>query len=120
MKQGYNRSTVMGRLSENPDVRRNAQGLMVGRLVVEAPRTWKDRDGNLRSESDFIPCLLKGKDAENAEVYLKKGSVVLVEGHLTTRTFEEPNGNHKSVTEVMASKVIYLGGMGSGGEPIRR
>jgi single-strand DNA-binding protein len=120
MKQGYNRSTVMGNLSENPDVRRSASGLMLGRIVVETPRSWKDREGNLRSESDFVPCLLKGKDAENAEIYLKKGSAVLVEGHLTTRTFEDQNGNHKSVTEVMASKVLYLGGVGIGGESIRR
>jgi hypothetical protein len=39
MKQGYNRSTVMGTLSENPDVRRNLQGLMLARIVVESMQT---------------------------------------------------------------------------------
>ncbi len=111
MKQGYNRSTVMGTLSENPDVRRNPQGLMLARIVVEAIRTWKDKGGKVKSESDFVPCLLKGRDAENAEVYLRKGSALLVEGRLTTRIFEDSRGNRKSVTEVLAGKIVYLGAM---------
>ncbi len=111
MKQGYNRSTVMGNLSENPDVRRTPQGLMLARIVVETIRTWKDKGGQVQTESDFVPCLLKGRDAENAEVYLRKGSAVLVEGRLTTRTFEDSRGSRKSVTEVLAGKVLYLGGL---------
>lgn len=120
MKQGYNRSTVMGTLSENPDVRRNPQGLMLARIVVESIRTWKDREGKVRSESDFVPCLLKGKDAENAEVYLKKGSAVLVEGYLTSRTFEDQKGSRKSVTEVMAHRVLYLGSLKESRETVVR
>jgi len=120
MKQGYNRSTVMGTLSEPPDVRRSAGGLMMGRIVVETPRVWKDREGNPKSESDFVPCLLKGRDAENAEVYLKKGSAVLVEGRLTTRTFEDKQGNRKSVTEVLVSRVLYLGAMKDAPETVQR
>lgn len=120
MKQGYNRSTVMGTLSENPDVRRNPQGLMLARIVVEAIRTWKDKEGHTQTESDFVPCLLKGRDAENAEVYLRKGSAVLVEGRLTTRTFEDSRGNRKSVTEVLAGKVVYLGSLKGTSEAVAR
>ena len=93
---------------------------MLARIVVESPRTWKDKEGQVRTESDFVPCLLKGRDAENAEVYLKKGSAVLVEGRLTTRTFEDRQGNRKSVTEVLAGKVVYLGAMKDAAETMQR
>ena len=59
-----------------------------------------------------------GKQAETCGRFLKKGRTVYVEGKLQTREYEDMNGNTRSITEIVASNIVFLGG--GGGEPSGR
>ena len=58
--------------------------------------------------ADFIDCVAWGKTAENMQRYLNKGSKVLVLGRLSKRSYEDRNGNKRSLTEVVAENVEFL------------
>ena len=111
MKRGNNQSRIIGCLAESPDIQRTEGGYAMARIIVEIPRTWKDRQNRIHKDYDVVPCLLKGRDAENAEGRLRKGSSVLAEGHLVTRTYRDDKGNQVSTTELLVEKIVYLTGM---------
>jgi len=108
--RGYNRAVLMGNLAKDPDVRA-AGGTKVARITVACGRRWKDRNGEPRSETDFVPVVLWGSLADLAERYLRKGRPVLVEGRISVRDYDDPKtGQRKWTTEVVADNLVLLGG----------
>ena len=73
-------------------------------------REWKDRNGELRSQADFIPVVVWGPQAENCETYLRKGHSVLVNGRMQVRNYEDKSGTKRYVTEIIAQDVIFMSG----------
>ncbi len=106
---------IMGNLTRKPELRSTPGGRSVTTLSVAVNRIYKDRNtGEQVKNTDFIDVSVWGRNAENCEEYLSKGSGVYVEGRLNLRQWESQNGEPRSKLEVVARNVQFLPYSGSG------
>jgi single-strand DNA-binding protein len=104
-----NSVNLTGRLTKDVDLRYTPSGVAVANVTIAVQRSFTNKDGE--READFPQILIFNKQAENVANFLKKGSLVAVEGRLQTRSYEkeDPNGNYMVyVTEVVANAVHFL------------
>ena len=116
MARGFNKAILMGNLARDPEVRYTTSKQAVAKLTVAVNRQWKNRDGEIQDQADFIPVVVWGSQAENCERFLRKGSPVLVEGRIQVRSYEATTGERRWVTEVVAQGVTFLGSRRDSGE----
>jgi single-strand DNA-binding protein len=99
----------MGNVARDPEIRYTATQKAVASFSVAVNRSWKDANGELREEVNFIPVVVWGKAAETCERYMKKGAGVLVEGRINTRSYESKTGEKRYVTEIVADNFQFVG-----------
>lgn len=110
-----NRVTLIGRLTQDPEVRTTPSGQSVTNLKVVTNRMWTGQDGTKQERAEFHSCVLWGKLADVAGQYLTKGQKVYVEGRLETRDWTGQDGVKRYRTEIICENMIMLGGpRGSG------
>jgi single-strand DNA-binding protein len=97
-----NRAIVLGRVTADPQLRTTAGGQSVTSFGVATNRTWTDKDGKKQEDAEFHNIVCWGKQAEVARNYLKKGSLVLVEGRLATRSWTDKQNQQRKATEIIA------------------
>jgi len=97
-----NRVILIGRLTQDPELRYTQNGTAVTNFTVAVNRKFK------RDEADFIPVVVWNKAAENCANYLGKGRLVGVDGRLQIRSYETQDGQKRKVTEVIAEDVRFL------------
>lgn len=102
-----NKTTLIGRLTRDPETRILSTGTQVSTFNLAVERTYKSRDGE--KSTDFIPIVAWGKTAELCEQYLQKGSMAGVAGRIQTRSYEANDGSKRYVTEVVVEEVTFLG-----------
>lgn len=105
----YQKFTCVGRLGASPDVRTTENGAKVAMLSVACnERGYTNRDGKeIPERTEWIPVVLWNGLAEVAERYLKKGSLVLIEGKIRTRSYEK-DGITFYRTEIYADSMQML------------
>ncbi len=115
----YNRTILMGNLTRDPELRYIPSGSAVANLRLAVNRTYKNQNGELKEEVTYVNVVVWGKQAENSNEYLFKGSPVFIEGRLQSRQWETEDGQKRSVLEVVADRVQFMGrkksGEGEGG-----
>ncbi|MCG8430335.1 MAG: single-stranded DNA-binding protein [Candidatus Omnitrophica bacterium] len=104
-----NKVLLMGNLTKDPELRYTPQGTPVANLRMAVNRRYKNRNQELKEETCFITAVVWNKQAETSNQYLRKGSPVFIEGRLQSRSWEDTNGQKRSVIEVMAERVQFLG-----------
>lgn len=116
-----NKVLLVGRVTADPQVRTTPGGQAVTTIGVATGRTWTDKNGQRQEETEFHNVVLWGRTAEIAGQYLRKGTMVLIEGRLKTRSWTDKNGQQRRTTEVMAERMQLGpkptgagGGMGAG------
>lgn len=109
MARGFNKAILMGNLVRDPEVRYTTSKQAVAKFTVAVNRQWKNKDGELKEQVDFIPVVVWGQQGENCERYLSKGSPVFVEGRIQVRSYEATTGERRWVTEIIAQDVTFLG-----------
>ena len=110
MARGFNKVVLMGNLARDPEIRYTVDKRAWVRFTVAVGYSWKNKNGEIQNETDFIPVVVWGPMAENCARYLKKGSGVLVEGRIKVRSYEAKDGSGKRyATEVMADNVLFVG-----------
>lgn len=110
LARGFNKVLIMGNLARDPEIRYTASKQAVAKLTVAVGHQYKGKNGEVVDQTDFIPVVVWGSQAENCERYLRKGRPVLVEGRLQVRNYETKEGEKRYVTEVVSQGVIFLGG----------
>lgn len=100
-----NHCEVMGRLTADPELRATQSGTPVVSFTL-ASDTGRKREDNSRI-TDFIDCVAWRQQAEFVAKYLTKGRLIVVEGKLTPRTYEDRNGAKHKVTEVHADTIHF-------------
>ncbi|WP_419893818.1 single-stranded DNA-binding protein [Oceanobacillus kimchii] len=108
-----NRVVLAGRLTKDPELRYTPNGVAVANFTIAVNRPFSNQQGN--READFINCVVWRRPAENLANYMKKGSMVGVDGRVQTRTFEGQDGKTVYVTEIVADSVQFLETKGSQG-----
>jgi single-strand DNA-binding protein len=117
--RSVNKVILLGNLGKDAETKFTPSGIAKTSLTVATNRRVKDQaTGDWKDETDWHNVILWR--SENLANYLLKGKQVYVEGRLTTRSYDDKDGNKRWITEVVAEDVILLGGRGgdapSGGE----
>lgn len=107
---------IIGRLTRDPESKTIASGQMVATFSVATNRQWTDKQsGEKKSQTEYHNIVAWRRLAEICTQYLKKGTQVYLEGHLQTRSWDDPSGVKKYRTEIVADQMIMLGGKGDSG-----
>lgn len=122
----FNKVILMGNLTRDPELRYTPSGSPVCSFDLAVNRSYTTQAGERRDEVCYITVVVWGKQAETCAEYLRKGRGTLVEGRLTQRSWETPDGQKRSKHEVVGERVQFLGGRREGGsqpepeaEPVR-
>ncbi|MFA5156964.1 MAG: single-stranded DNA-binding protein [Candidatus Omnitrophota bacterium] len=105
----FNKVLLIGNLTKDPELRYTPQGVAVVNLRMAVNRKFKDRNQEWKDEVCFITAVAWDKQAETCNQYLRKGSPLFVEGRLQSRSWEDNAGQKRSVVEVRAERVQFLG-----------
>jgi single-strand DNA-binding protein len=109
MSFSLNRATIIGNITRDPDARTTTSGQNVVSFSVATSRRWKDQaTGDMKEQTEFHNCVAWAKLAQTVSTYCRKGSKVYVEGRLQTRSWDDPQGQKKYRTEIVAESVILL------------
>ena len=110
MARGFNKVMLMGNLARDPEIRYTVDKRAWVRFTVAVGYSWKNKNGEIQNETDFIPVVVWGPRAETCARYLKKGSAVMVEGKIKVRSYEAKDGSGKRYsTDVAADDVLFVG-----------
>ncbi|OGZ53977.1 MAG: hypothetical protein A3H64_03840 [Candidatus Ryanbacteria bacterium RIFCSPLOWO2_02_FULL_45_11c] len=102
-----NKVMLIGNLTRDPEVRSMPSGQPVANFGIATNRVWRDKEGQKQQQADFHNVVAFGKLAETISQYMKKGNMIYVEGRLTTRNWDAPDGAKKSRTEIIAETVQF-------------
>ena len=108
----YNKVLLMGNLTKDPELRYTPAGIAVANLRMAINRKYRTKDQELKEEVCFITAVVWNKQAETCNQYLHKGSSLFVEGRLQSRSWEDATGAKRSVIEVRAERVQFMGAPG--------
>lgn len=101
-----NSTTLVGRLTKDPELRTTPSGVEVANFILAVNRTFTNQNGE--READFINCIVFRKQAVNVNQYLSKGKLAGIVGRLQTRSYENKEGQKVYVTEVVCDNVRFL------------
>ncbi len=101
-----NRVVLVGRLTRDPELRRTNSGTSVCSFTIAVDNRSKNPDGT--RGSSFIPCTVFQAAADNMTKFLRKGSLVGIEGRLNQRSYVRQDGTKASVLEVLCDSVQFL------------
>ncbi len=108
-----NRVILVGRLGMDPKLAYTANGTPVANLRLATDESYNDREGNKVDRTEWHRVVVWGKQAEFCSNYLNKGRLVLTEGRLQTRKWQDQQGQDRYTTEIVAFRVQALDSKGS-------
>lgn len=107
---GINKTIILGRLGNDPEVRTIPNGDSVARISVATSDEWTDKQtGEKKQNTEWHSIIAFRKLADIMGQYLKKGAQVYIEGKLRTRKWQDQNGQDRYTTEIIADKLEMLG-----------
>ena len=104
-----NKVIFTGNLARDPEVRYTQSGKAVATFSLAVNRSWKKANDSSQPNTDFFNIVAWDKTAEFCSKYLAKGTRILLEGRLQTRTYEAQDGSKRYVTEVVANEIEFAG-----------
>lgn len=103
-----NKCILVGNITRDPELKATTGGNKVCTFSLATNRVYKDSNGVRQEKTDFHNIVVWGKTAENVATYMKKGSQILVEGRMETRSWDDQATNTKKYrTEVVADTVQF-------------
>ena len=109
-----NRVILVGRLGRDPETRYTGSGQAVANFSVATDVSYKDRNGERQKRTEWHKIVVWGKQAEIAQQYLKKGSLVFIEGRIQSREWQDKEGQKRTSFEIVANNFRMLGGRAEG------
>ena len=109
-----NKVILVGRLGRDPETRFTSGGQAVANFSVATDESYKDRNGERQKRTEWHKIVVWGKQAEIAQQYLKKGSLVFIEGRIQSREWQDKEGQKRTSFEIVATNFRMLGGRGDG------
>lgn len=101
-----NNIVLIGRLTRDPEMRTTTSGSVIARFTLAVERDFAGRNGT--KETDFIPIIAWRGLGELAEKYLSKGKMCAVQGQLHIRSYEDKDGNKRTIAEINANNIQFL------------
>lgn len=111
-----NKAIIFGNFTRDPEIKALPSGVKVCSFSIATNRVWKDKAGAKQEGTDYHYIVAFGRQAEVVAQYMKKGSSILVEGRLQTRSWDDKaSGEKKYRTEIVADSVQFGPKSGGGG-----
>jgi single-strand DNA-binding protein len=110
-----NKVILVGRLGRDPETRYTGGGQAVANFSIATDETYKDKAGERQKRTEWHKIVVWGKQAEIAQQYLKKGSLIFIEGRIQSREWQDKEGQKRTSFEIVATNFRMLGGRGDGG-----
>ena len=105
-----NKVTLIGRLGRDPEVRYMPNGDAVCNFSLATDESWKDKNGQRQTKTEWHNVIMYRRLAEIAGQYLKKGSQVYLEGRIQSRKYTDKNGVERTAYEIICHEMKMLGG----------
>ena len=109
-----NKVILVGRLGRDPETRFTGGGQAVANFSLATDETYKDKNGEKQKRTEWRKITVWGKQAEIAQQYLKKGSLVYVEGRIQTREWQDKEGQKRTSYDIVCNNFRMLGGRADG------
>lgn len=109
----FNKAIILGNLTKDPEQRALPSGQAVSNFSIATNRVFTDKAGNKQKQADFHNVVAFGRLAEICSQYLKKGSLLLVEGRIQTRSWQDKDGVKRNRTEIVMEN-MQMGPKGAG------
>lgn len=110
-----NKVILIGRLGKDPETRYMPNGEAVTNATLATSENWKDKSGVKQEKTEWHNLVFYRRLAEIAGEYLKKGSMIYVEGKLQTRKWQDKEGKDRYTTDIVVNEMTMLGGKSTGG-----
>ena len=109
-----NKVILVGHLGKDPEVRYMPSGEAVANVTLATSETWKDKTGEKQEKTEWHNIVFYKRLGEIAGQYLKKGSLIYVEGRITTEKWQDKEGKDRYTTKIIANEMKMLGSKSSG------
>ncbi|RFP65825.1 single-stranded DNA-binding protein [Hymenobacter lapidiphilus] len=106
--RGLNKVTLIGSLGKDPEVSVLEGNVAVAKFSLATSETWRDKAGQPHTTTDWHSVVLWRGLAELAQAYLRKGSLVYLEGKLKTRHYDDAAGQRHYVTGIIGEQLLML------------
>ncbi|MFT4699079.1 MAG: single-strand DNA-binding protein [Flavobacteriaceae bacterium] len=104
-----NKVQLIGNLGNDPEIITLDSGKKLAKFNIATNETYKNAQGEKVTDTQWHNVVAWGKTAEIIETYITKGKEVAVEGKLTSRSYEDKEGQKKYITEVVCNEILMLG-----------
>lgn len=111
-----NKVILIGRLGRDPETRYMPNGDAVCNFSIATDESWKDKNGQRQTRTEWHAITIYRKLAEIAAKYLQKGSLVYIEGRIQSRKYTGKDGIERTAYEIVCSEMKMLGSKAEGGE----
>lgn len=103
-----NKAILIGNLGKDPEVRYTQSGTAFSSFSIATSERWKDKDGQMKEQTEWHNIVAWDKLAEICGEYLRKGSRVYIEGKIQTRKWQDKDGHDRWTTEIVARDMKML------------
>ncbi len=100
---------LIGNVGKTPEVTHLESGKMVAKLSLATNENYTNGNGEKVTDTQWHNLVAWGKTAEIIEKYAETGKEIAISGKLTTRSYDDKEGNKRYVTEVVVSEILLLG-----------
>jgi single-strand DNA-binding protein len=104
---GLNKVMLIGRLGRDPEIRYSSNNTPICNFSIATSERIRKGD-NFEEKTEWHRIVVFGNQAENASKFLKKGSLVFVDGKIQSRTYQDKDGNERNVFEIVANSLNFL------------
>jgi len=104
-----NKVQLIGNLGNSPEIITLENGKKLAKFSLATNESYKNAEGEKITNTDWHNLVAWGKTAEIVEKYLEKGKEIAIEGKLTSRSYDDKDGNKRYVTEVVVNELLMLG-----------
>ena len=103
-----NKVQLIGNLGNDPEIINLESGKTLAKFSIATNESYKNAQGEKVTDTQWHNIVAWGKTAQIVEKYITKGKEVVVEGKLTSRSWEDKDGNKRYITEVVVSELLML------------
>jgi len=104
-----NKVQLIGNLGNDPEIVNLESGKLLAKFSIATNESYKNAEGEKVTDTQWHNVVAWGKTAEIVEKYVTKGKEIAIEGKLTTRAWDDKEGNKRYTTEVVCNELLMLG-----------
>lgn len=106
--RGVNKVILIGNVGKDPDMQYLEGNIVVAKFPLATTETYKDRSGNLTSQTEWHTIVLWRGLANLAQKYLHKGSLIYIEGRLRNKVWDDKDKIRHYTTEIVGDSIVML------------